>query len=648
MKKIYTLLVGLMLSFGAFAQCSDLFISEYAEGSSSNKYLEIYNPSSSSVDLSDYSLFMINNGGTANNIGFDLSGTLGAHEVYVLAANQADSAGILAKTDTALSYNSVCHFNGDDAVMLLKGTDTIDIIGERWVDPGSGWTVGTGNTKDFTLVRKASVSQGQTDWSVGATEWDVYPKDDWSNLGGHASNCAPATAPSTAAPTPTDADIDVVSLFSNAYTDVTVNTFLTGWSAASLEEVQIAGDDVKKYSNVNFLGIEAVGDNSIDASNMEYFSFDVWTPEATTYRIKLVDFGADNAFGGGDDTEHEIAFENPSQGTWNHHKIALSDFTNLTGTGHVSQFIFSALPVGGATLFVDNMYFSKDPSYTVSTIADAIMLDADLAPTNEDALYELTGVVYGVDLDGNAGLSFTIIDETAGINVFNFNDVSDYVVTEGDEITVRGKIDFYRGLLELLADSIRVNSTGNTLVEPTVVTMLDESTESNLISLEKVWLADTTTVWPYGNVLLTNASMDTFTMRIDNSLTDVVGTPVMYDTMNIVGIGGQFDFDAPYNEGYQIFPRTLGDITEWKDLSGVNKLNSSNVTVYPNPASNVITVSGNEAWNTYVVYNVLGNKVLEGTLNRNSISVADLAEGTYVLRVQSGAKQGVSRFVVSK
>ena len=58
--------------------------------------------------------------------------------------------------------------------------------------------------------------------------------------------------------------------------------------------------------------------------------------------------------------------------------------------------------------------------YKVSSIEDAIMLDADLAPTNEDMQYELTGIVYGIDFDGNAGISFTIIDETDGINIFNF------------------------------------------------------------------------------------------------------------------------------------------------------------------------------------------------------------------------------------
>jgi len=126
---------------------------------------------------------------------------------------------------------------------------------------------------------------------------------------------------------------------------------------------------VKKYANLNFVGIEAVGDNSIDASGMTHFTFDAWTPDATTYRIKLVDFGADNAFGGGDDKEHEIAFEDQATETWNNHKIALSDFTGLTTTSNISQVLFSALPVGGATLYVDNVYFSKPDNGSVKETA---------------------------------------------------------------------------------------------------------------------------------------------------------------------------------------------------------------------------------------------------------------------------------------
>ncbi|MGB0850819.1 MAG: T9SS type A sorting domain-containing protein [Bacteroidia bacterium] len=169
----------------------------------------------------------------------------------------------------------------------------------------------------------------------------------------------PDAEPTTAAADPTDKEADVISLFSNVYTDATVDTWKTSWSNATLEDIQVDGNDVKKYSSLDFVGIEAVAGNSIDASDMEHITFDAWTPNATTYRIKLVDFGADNAFGGGDDSEHEVAIEGAATETWNNHKIALADMTGLKGTSNISQIIFSALPTGGATLYLDNIYFSK-------------------------------------------------------------------------------------------------------------------------------------------------------------------------------------------------------------------------------------------------------------------------------------------------
>lgn len=648
MKKLYTLILFVFAALAVNAQCSELFISEYAEGSSNNKYLEIYNPTASDVDLSNYSLFLINNGGTANNIGFDLSGTLASREVYILAANQADSI-ILSKADTALSYNSVCHFNGDDAVMLLKGTDTIDQIGVRW--QRKNWTVGTGSTKDYTLVRKATIEGPDTAWTTTAVNgWDVLPKNDWTNLGTHTSNCDKSTEPSVAAADPTAEAGDVISLFSNVYTDVNVDTWRTSWSVATLEEFKIGTNDIKKYSALDYVGVEAVATNSIDASGMEYFTFDAWTPDATTYRVKLVDFGADNAYGGGDDKEHEIAFENQTQGSWNNHKIDLVDFSGLTTTANISQIIFSALPAGSPTVFIDNVYFSRDKVlvYKDTTIAGAIMLDSDLAPTNEGELYELTGTVYGIDFDGNNGLSFTIMDETGGINIFNWNDVSDYVVTAGDEITARGEIDFYNGLLELKVDSIKLNSQGNTLAEPTKIYKPSEETESKYVRLRKVWVADTTTVWPNnGNVWLTNQYQDTFQVRIDKDAVDIVGTPVLYDTMTINGIGGQFDNSAPYDEGYQVFPTKLDDIEQYVyDPAGIELVNRV-VSVYPNPAQNKLTIKSAELWNTFEVYNLTGVKVLEGSLINNTLNVSALTNGSYVLRINSSNSSGVSRFVVT-
>jgi hypothetical protein len=106
------------------------------------------------------------------------------------------------------------------------------------------------------------------------------------------------TAPMTAAPTPQLDAANVLSLFSNAFTNVAIDTWLTGWSAAALEDLQIEGNDTKKYSNLNFAGIEMTGNNSIDATDAEFFHVDFWTANVTTFRIKLVDFGPNNIFGG--------------------------------------------------------------------------------------------------------------------------------------------------------------------------------------------------------------------------------------------------------------------------------------------------------------------------------------------------------------
>ena len=304
----------------------------------------------------------------------------------------------------------------------------------------------------------------------------------------------------------------------------------------------------------------------------------------------------------------------------------------------------SANAILGADSIAEVVIVNDD--YIVSDIIDVVDLDVDLSPNNKGVKYEVTGVVYGIDYDGNAGLSFTIIDATSGINIFNFVDVNDYVVTEGDEITARGQIDFYNGLLELKVDSIKVNSQGNALATPTVVTVPTEDTESEFIQLEKVWIADTTTVWPNnGNVKLTNADADTFQIRVDKDATTIVGQPVSYDTMTIVGIGGQFDNSAPYDEGYQIFPRYLSDIQEWVDRSSVSEL-VLDCRVYPNPTAENLTVLGTERWATYEIYSVSGIKVANGSFVNNNLSVANLEAGNYIIRMASNEKSGVAQFII--
>ena len=184
----------------------------------------------------------------------------------------------------------------------------------------------------------------------------------------------PPPEPTVAAPTPTAAAANVVSLFSNAYTNAAVNTWSADWDQADVADVTIAGNATKKYTNLTFAGIEFTG-APVDASAMTNFHIDLWTPDATAapalLKIKLVDFGANGAFGGGDDVEHEItltAATTPAlaTGSWMSLDIPLSAFTGLTTRGHLAQMIISG---SLRTLFVDNVYFSRAATATAPTTA---------------------------------------------------------------------------------------------------------------------------------------------------------------------------------------------------------------------------------------------------------------------------------------
>lgn len=178
---------------------TDLIISEYVEGSSSNKYIEIYNGTGNAVDLSNYYLQLYSNGAPTPSSDIKLSGTL-AHGATVVYKNS--SAALTLPVGVTATTNAAVNFNGDDAVALYYNDGTnahfVDIFGVIDQDPGTQWTADGGfQTVDRTLVRKATVTSGvnvnptntgddiTTDFVTLGTEWVMYDINTASNLGSH-------------------------------------------------------------------------------------------------------------------------------------------------------------------------------------------------------------------------------------------------------------------------------------------------------------------------------------------------------------------------------------------------------------------------------------------------------------------------------
>ena len=170
----------------AMAAPSELFFSEYVEGSSNNKALEIYNGTGAAVTLTSmYQIQVCFNGSTSCS-SFSLTGSVANGDVFVFAAASAAPA-ILAQADQTTSASL---FNGDDAVVLRKNGAIVDVIGQIGFDPGVEWGSGLTSTADNTLRRKSAIQSGDTNGSDAfnpATEWDGYAVDTFDGLGSHST-----------------------------------------------------------------------------------------------------------------------------------------------------------------------------------------------------------------------------------------------------------------------------------------------------------------------------------------------------------------------------------------------------------------------------------------------------------------------------
>nr|BBJ02546.1 extracelullar DNA degradation protein EddB [Marinobacter nauticus] len=177
----HTLLATAISGFLAGPIQAGLVISEYVEGSSNNKAIELLNTTDASIDLAAWELQVYFNGSDVAGQTFNLTGNVAPGTNFVFAHSSADPA-ILAVADQTTGAGL---FNGDDAVVLLKGGAVADSIGQVGFDPGSYWGSGDTRTQNRTLRRKAGAVADTNPFDTydPAIAFDGFPQDDFSDLG---------------------------------------------------------------------------------------------------------------------------------------------------------------------------------------------------------------------------------------------------------------------------------------------------------------------------------------------------------------------------------------------------------------------------------------------------------------------------------
>jgi hypothetical protein len=425
-----------------------------------------------------------------------------------------------------------------------------------------------------------------------------------------------ATAPTTAAPTPTRASADVISMFSNAYTNKTVDTWRTSWSAATLTELQIAGNDTKKYSSLDYVGIETTGANLLDVSSMLYFHFDAWTPDITSLKVKLVDFGMDAAYGGGDDKEHQVSLT-PTQNGWNSFDIPMSDFTGLTSKNHIAQLIFSGTPVGSGTVYIDNVYYHKVPITDPNT------------PQTEapKPTYPSADVI---SLFSNEYTNKTVDTWRTSWSAANLEDVR----IAGNDTKKYTALDF-----------VGVETVGANTINASDMTFFHLNAWTPNLTAFKVKLVDFGANGAFGGgddveheLTLTAPTLSSWN-TYDVPLSSFTGLTTKAHIAQMIFVGN------PTGTG-TVF---IDNVLYRKSSVSVKGLNALKLNMYPNPASKSVTITSDNQVQMVTVSNQLGQNVLNLNPDANSftIDISKLNHGVYFVKATSDEGQTTLKLIVN-
>ncbi len=498
---ILALLLALMSLYSpARAETSELFFSEYIEGSSYSKALEIFNGTGAPVDLAagGYNIEIYFNGSTSAGVTIGLTGTVADGDVYVVADDGAVGA-VLAETDQTSTSN---FFNGDDAVVLSKGGVIIDVIGQIGVDPGSEWGSGDTSTENNTLRRMSSVVAGDTDGSDAfdpALEWVGYSQDTFDGLGSHTIDngggaAEPVINEFVASHTGTDA-YEYIEIYGDPDTDYSGYTLLqlegdSGSNTGTIDTVLSAGTtDANGFWVSNFFTNEFengtitlllvsgfTGTDGMDLDTDDNGTLDTipWTAIVDGVAI----FDGD----GGDQTYTATVLEEYYDGL-SYPPGGASRYPDGSSTWVRNDFDLAGIPGFTGTI-------ADGEAYNTPGAANQIYVPPPEGCDDEyTAIYNIQGDGLYSPLDGNEVSTEGVVvgDFQNGLNGFYLQDVngdgnpttSDGIfvyytgadVNVGDTVRVHGYVDEYYSLTEITGVSQLWSCGTAELPEPAEITL---------------------------------------------------------------------------------------------------------------------------------------------------------------------------------
>ncbi len=257
----------------------------------------------------------------------------------------------------------------------------------------------------------------------------------------------------------------------------------------------------------------------------------------------------------------------------------------------------------------------------------------------------LIGVVHSINFRPT-GLQFVIVDaQNKGFAIFNNSNNFGYTVTPGDEVEVKGKIDQFRGLSQLVVDSVKVLSGGNALVDLKVVDEFIEEDESSYVQITNVSFVDPAQWTSAGsgfNVDMSNGTQQ-YLVRIVNT-SDAFSAPIPAgEQFNVTGVLSQFaGSSAPYIGGYQLQPSYIVDFDPITSVTDQGDF--TNVVLSPNPVTHQIQIDSEIVPQRIVIMDTHGNE-LNTLHNVQSIDFSAKPSGLYLVKLEMGQKTIVKKVI---